>query len=253
MNHAAMRGFLRPAFKRVIGRDGVIPELQCLQSIASLESAYGRGWKPPGHDSKNLGAIQAGSAWRGKTFSYTDTEPLSDGSSRPYVTRFRWYETWEEAADDLVRTVYVAKERGTKVLPYARMGDTRGFSTGLYDTVYYQGFGPNREVRIGHHHDRVVASIRAQALALGEPLPTDIATMPFLPELLRLGSSGAAVVTLQEQLNRHGATPPLKADGNFGQKTKDAVIAFQRGAHLVADGIVGPRTWEALTIGTANA
>ena len=36
------------------------------------------------------------------------------------------------------------------------------------------------------------------------------------------------------------------ADGIFGQNTKNAVIAFQRAKGLIADGIVGPKTWSKL-------
>lgn len=261
MTHAQMREILRAAFRRVIGRSARVSELQCLQAIASLESAYGQGWKGQGKGSKNLGAIQAGSSWRGKTYSYTDTTPQADGSSKPYVTRFRWYDTWEEAADDLVRVVFVNRQRTQKVLPYAYAGDTHGFSAGLYDTVYYEGFGRDgpdpgdspREERIANHHRAVVASIRAQALALDEPLPADVAAMPLAMPLLRRGANGPDVVKLQEALNRHGVTPALKVDGDFGYKTLENVTSFQRRAKLVGDGIVGERTWQALSASTPNA
>ena len=35
-------------------------------------------------------------------------------------------------------------------------------------------------------------------------------------------------------------------DGDFGVKTKAAVMAFQKAKGLVQDGIVGPKTWSKL-------
>ena len=66
---------------------------------------------------------------------------------------------------------------------------------------------------------------------------------------LRLGSRGPDVAKLQLLLN--GAlkpSPNLGMDGVFGQRTHDAVVAFQRRSGLAADGVVGPKTWQALGI-----
>lgn len=41
---------------------------------------------------------------------------------------------------------------------------------------------------------------------------------------------------------------PGRVDGRFGRKTQAAVVAFQRGHELVADGEVGPQTAKALGI-----
>jgi peptidoglycan hydrolase-like protein with peptidoglycan-binding domain len=38
----------------------------------------------------------------------------------------------------------------------------------------------------------------------------------------------------------------VEIDGKFDGLTEAAVRAFQRGASLVPDGIVGPKTWSAL-------
>ena len=58
--------------------------------------------------------------------------------------------------------------------------------------------------------------------------------------LLRVGSRGTAVVTLQRRV---GAGP----DGDFGPMTRAAVLRQQSAHGLVTDGIVGPKTWAALS------
>lgn len=62
--------------------------------------------------------------------------------------------------------------------------------------------------------------------------------------VLRLGDRGPEVRSLQEKLNAAGAG--LEVDGDFGQKTKDAVVAFQKQKGLNADGVVTPETEAAL-------
>lgn len=61
---------------------------------------------------------------------------------------------------------------------------------------------------------------------------------------LRIGARGADVMQLQHDLTAAGFPVPI--DGDFGPKTKAAVEAFQRSKGLQADGIVGPKTNEAL-------
>lgn len=61
---------------------------------------------------------------------------------------------------------------------------------------------------------------------------------------LRRGSRGPAVTELQRRLTVSGF--PLQADGIFGPKTYQAVVGYQRTRGLIVDGIVGPQTWKAL-------
>lgn len=68
--------------------------------------------------------------------------------------------------------------------------------------------------------------------------PTLRLTTPF--------TKGPAVITLQNNLNANGAN--LVADGTFGNLTKQAVIIFQKNHGLVADGIVGPATWNSFNV-----
>lgn len=72
-------------------------------------------------------------------------------------------------------------------------------------------------------------------------LPKPDATMPVL-------KPGAAdkpsVIHLQNLLGKAGFE--LKVDGDFGAATKAAVIAFQQKQDLMADGVVGEKTWALL-------
>ncbi|NLJ78763.1 MAG: hypothetical protein GX329_05315 [Tissierellia bacterium] len=59
--------------------------------------------------------------------------------------------------------------------------------------------------------------------------------------LLRRGSRGSQVSTLQSRLNQLGYNSG-SVDGIFGNLTYNAVVRFQRAQKLVVDGIVGPAT-----------
>jgi hypothetical protein len=73
---------------------------------------------------------------------------------------------------------------------------------------------------------------------------------------LSSGMQGQDVKNLQGMLNFHLVPlgePRLAEDGNFGPKTKAAVLKAQGIASLVADGIVGPKTTAALlSLGSVN-
>lgn len=64
--------------------------------------------------------------------------------------------------------------------------------------------------------------------------------------LLRRGSTGEPVRSLQYLLRAHGSG--ISVDGDFGPATEGAVRAFQSRAGLVVDGLVGSQTWSALLV-----
>ncbi|MFD7840062.1 peptidoglycan-binding protein [Streptomyces sp. NPDC059761] len=70
------------------------------------------------------------------------------------------------------------------------------------------------------------------------------------------GSSGACVREIQSDLASTIGIAPADwngfIDGIFGTKTDDYVKEFQRQSHLDADGVVGPKTWEALISRTTD-
>ena len=55
--------------------------------------------------------------------------------------------------------------------------------------------------------------------------------------MLRYGSSGQEVRRLQQALNRAGYS--LEVDGGFGEKTRAALMDYQRRAGMTPDGVAG--------------
>lgn len=68
--------------------------------------------------------------------------------------------------------------------------------------------------------------------------------------LIKKGKKGEDVRLIQGWLNeihkKYQFIPKVSVDGIFGEKTKEAIMTFQRWQGLVADGIVGPLTWDKL-------
>lgn len=63
---------------------------------------------------------------------------------------------------------------------------------------------------------------------------------------IRVGSNGNTVKAWQAIVN-------TTEDGEFGNKTKAATIAYQTAAKLSPDGVVGPKTWKEALTGTTAA
>ena len=88
-----------------------------------------------------------------------------------------------------------------------------------------------------------LAGLDSEGTALG------IGTVPP-SSILRVGSSGVDVITLQYILSFisefYPTIPQLTQNGIFESDTVQAVIAFQQMMGLNADGIVGPSVWNAL-------
>ena len=89
---------------------------------------------------------------------------------------------------------------------------------------------------------RTTAFLLAMAIALGLCLSPALADI-----VLEVGSSGANVTKVQNRLIQYGYMTG-SADGKYGEKTRDAVIWFQRRNGLTADGRVGAATAAALGV-----
>ena len=99
---------------------------------------------------------------------------------------------------------------------------------------------------MGLTQDGIVGPITWNSL-MSECGGTPPAIPPYPGAPLRIGSSGANVRQIQTCLNNISASiptiPTLVVDGQFGNNTHNAVVAFQRALELTPDGIVGPITW----------
>lgn len=89
---------------------------------------------------------------------------------------------------------------------------------------------------------RTTAFLLAMAIALGLCLSPALADI-----VLEVGSSGANVTKVQNRLIQYGYMTG-SADGKYGEKTRDAVILFQKRNSLTVDGRVGKATAAALGV-----
>jgi len=96
-------------------------------------------------------------------------------------------------------------------------------------------------------------SARKGGVAIGEEAVVATATAPTPAAVAKATGTSPidTAVKVQAALNKAGATPALKVDGQVGPKTVAATKAFQISAGLVADGVAGPKTRTALTVATA--
>lgn len=121
--------------------------------------------------------------------------------------------------------------------------------------AYVAGYGTNhidpRHWQREHNDSMAAFRQRVSVLLNGGDaqvsVQSPVATPTLKSSTLRKGDSGAKVVELQKLLMKHGyALPKYGADGDFGEETRQAVMAFQSIKGLVVDGLVGAKTIAAL-------
>lgn len=127
--------------------------------------------------------------------------------------------------------IYAQYDHATRLLkaaaPYAGGSYNRLATPADAKAVLYEGY----LMQQGFKDPSVVT--RHTSLRLKTPYMTDAVTI-----------TGKDVTLCQQRLCIHGFS--VVADGIFGSKTNDAVIAFQTAQALTPDGIVGVETWKAL-------
>lgn len=89
---------------------------------------------------------------------------------------------------------------------------------------------------------RVVLCMSVLFLVLGTLGTVNVQATEYGTRVLKLKDEGSDVAILQFLL-RDAGYYTVKVDGIFGGKTREAVIHFQRGHGLDADGVVGQQTY----------
>jgi hypothetical protein len=107
--------------------------------------------------------------------------------------------------------------------------------------------GPGETVMQINRRDMLMGAAAATAGSL--TILTGAATAPAAPHpTLRVRSDGSQVLALQQRLAALGYWLG-GVDGQFGDLTRQAVVAIQKVASLSRDGICGPLTWSRVDAG----
>lgn len=135
--------------------------------------------------------------------------------------------------------------------PVLRSGSTGNFVYLLQYILLQNGFNLTVDGIFGTNTLRAVTEFQqsngltADGIA-GNNTWRTLLVLPPRPTL-RQGNRGVYVRYLQQKLTSK-LYPLGNIDGIFGNATRDAVVAFQRETGLDADGIVGPLTWQSVSV-----
>ena len=173
---------------------------------------------------------------KGYTFNITN----STSYDQYYVHGRTVFEVMVRITDDIFNT-YLRK-RGTVNPYYSEYCDGKSVTCpGLkqWGTVTLANNGRSALQILRYYYGSSIEIVRTKNI---RSIPQSYPGTP-----LRQGSRGAAVFTLQRQLNRIAKDYPflgkLTVDGVFGSRMAATVRAFQKQFNLTADGVVGRQTW----------
>lgn len=195
----------------------ILPSLTIAQAI--LETGWGRS-----SIGNNLFGIKATSNWKGKV-QIVRTHEYINGKKVYVDAIFRDYDTIYDSLED--RFKLLSTQRYLKVV---QAKDYKEGAKALYESGYATDPQyPNKLIQIIeqnklHEFDREVTKVNV---------------------LLRVGSRGEDVKTLQRKLNKLGINAGT-VDGIYGNNTVKAVKELQATFGLVVDGIAGRDTFNLL-------
>jgi len=175
-------------------------------------------------------------------YSFTTVSGLLAGSSGSYSSGSSSGSSYSSSGSASGSTVRLGSN-GTAVRELQQALVNKGYSLSVDGA-----FGPmtknaviSFQRSVGIAADGIVGPVTWSKLGTSSGSVSSGSSSTSYPGLLRVGSSGASVKTLQQALANKGYS--LSADGAFGPITQSAVKRFQSSQGIAADGIVGPITW----------
>lgn len=178
--------------------------------------------------------VHFGKAWKDKAYS-TKTKECYDGKTYVSITdMFRAYDSIADAIEDY----YDMLASCSRYKECLNQPDPQKCITAIKNGGY--ATAPD-------YINTIMSIIKKYNLTQYDRVVTGItsAVQAVKRETLKRGSRGADVTYLQQRLTAKGYGVGA-IDGIFGQKTLEAVKAYQAEHGLKVDGVVGAKTWESL-------
>lgn len=197
---------------------------QAIVAQAALES----GWGAVKVGNCGLFGVKADPSWKGARV-LTRTREYIAGQWVVIDDWFRDYPSYQACVEDHFAFL---EENG--IYRAAGVFDGKG------DDAYFRALAKAGYATDPHYAATLSAveqTLQDYFLKYMEPIGGDQVAMPR--RVLIVGCTGADVAALQRRLN-------IEADSSFGPKTLAAVIDWQAVHGLAADGVVGPKTRQAM-------
>ena len=190
----------------------------------------------------NHWGLKCGKSWKGASVNMKTKEEYSAGTLTTIKDNFRAYPddpTGVRGYYDFINSArYANLKMATTPRQYAEFLKSDGYAT---SSTYINTLVNTVSKYNLDKYDAFLNSPDTSQEPISEPLPQETIIYP----LLKKGSQNEYVRSWQIFLNIHGYDCGL-ADGIFGAKTERAVKAWQKDHGLVADGIIGKKTWASL-------
>lgn len=203
---------------------------------ACCESAYGTTQKM-----KNANAVfgikvgkskyHFGTAWKDKAYS-TKTKECYDGKDYVEIQDFfRAYDSIEDATEDYYDLLCTASR-------YKKALNAKDYKECIRAIAINYATAEKKD---NSYSKTIISIIEKNNLTQydGDRNPYTLTA-----KLMKRGSKGESVKWLQWELNRNGAN--LKIDGDYGRKTYNCVVVYQKSHKLLIDGEAGSQTIKSL-------
>lgn len=192
------------------------------------EAIYGGDW-----GAKRLGNTQGGDGWKYHGRGYVQLTGRDNYAAAGKALGLDLINHPELAADREVAAKIAIHYWETRVVARGNQTDVKGACRDINGGT--EGLAERK------------SAAREWERKISQDYQTD---SPVSTPNLRQGAQGASVIELQRQLNALGWTDkhaqPLTLDGHFGPATHYALQNFQRDQDLAPDGVVGPKTLNAM-------